>query len=80
MIKTHIRKITAEELQHEANTYRLQCRQTFSTSSGRSVLNHLKKIYCDGNLYGQDDRSTAYLIGQRDLILELSSLLDERET
>ncbi len=61
----------ADELLRQADNYKLLCHRAFSSNAGRSVLNYLKQVYCDGNLYGADERATAYMLGQRDLILEI---------
>ncbi len=65
-----------EEIVRLSDLYKSQCRTVFSTTSGKMVIDQLKKVYCDGNLYAEDDRATAYLIGQRDLVLELASHVD----
>ncbi len=72
-------KPTPEELIERAHKYRTLCRTVFSTAQGRELLQHLIDVYCKGALYHENERTTAYLIGQRDTILEMASNVEYGE-
>ncbi len=62
----------AEEVVKNANRVKKLTQSVFNTSQGQELMKDLKKIYCDGRLYCNNDRDTVYFIAQRDLIIELS--------
>ena len=62
---------SAEDFIDKEKRFKLLCNTVFASGSGKDLLAHLKRIYCDGKLYQNGDRETVYCIAQRDLILEL---------
>ena len=64
---------TAEALIDGADRISTLCRNVFSTTEGRELIQELRKVYAEGKLYCDNDRDTVYYIAQRDLILELES-------
>ncbi len=54
------------------------CRNIFGSGQGAELLKLLKVTYCDGALYQDTDRATAYCIGQRDLVLEIADRIKHR--
>ncbi len=61
-----------DEIIKNANRIKQLTRSVFSTAQGQELMKELKKIYCDGKLYCNNDRDTVYFVAQRDLIIELS--------
>ena len=62
---------SAEDFIDKEKRFKILCNTVFASGSGKDLLAHLKRIYCDGKLYQNNDRETVYCIAQRDLILEL---------
>lgn len=57
---------------HLTDRYNNLRRTVFSTPKGQEFLELMVEIYVDCPLYDEDARREAYLIGQRDLAMELS--------
>ncbi len=68
---------TVEQLKDENIKFVSDCKQVFGSGIGKELLEKLKRVYCEGQLYDDSERTTAYLIGQRDLILELIHNVEE---
>ena len=64
---------SAEQFLETEKQFRVLCTTVFASGSGKDMLKHLKRIYCDGKLYQNNDRETVYCIAQRDLIMELEN-------
>ncbi len=56
-----------------ASRYRKLISATFSTGSGKELLEEWKDIFVYGNLYDSDPQKMSYMVAQRDFVLELDS-------
>ncbi len=72
-------KTTPEEMVKEHQRFKTLCRNVFSSAQGKELLSELRTVYCDGQLYDDNERTTAYLIGQRDVIMELTDNVENGE-
>ncbi len=63
---------SAEEILSRGDRYRTLCRNVFSSYEGKELIGMMKEIFVEGKLYCDNDRDTAYFLGQRDFVLELA--------
>ncbi len=70
-MRLKVDKPTIQDFIKEAQSFKTLCRNVLGSGQGKELLNKLRHIYVDGNLYDDSDRQTVYLIAQRDLIMEL---------
>ncbi len=63
---------SAEEVLARGDRYRLLCRNVFCSYEGKELIQMMKEIFVEGKLYCDNDRDTAYFLGQRDFVLELA--------
>lgn len=54
-------------------------KSVLGSGQGIDLMKTLNRIYVECNLYEEDARKTAYLIGQRDLIMQLQHIIRGKE-
>ena len=65
-------KPTAEEVIQRVEAHKQKIRDIFGSGAGKEVLDFWLQNVANAKLFYDDERTTAYAIGQRDFILELS--------
>ena len=65
-------------LEREKSRYR-EIRETFSTESGKKVLDDLKKRYVDSALFAPTDAERTVNIAKHDLVQDLVSIVEMGE-
>lgn len=68
-----------ENQQADAKALQLAIKRLFSTPDGELVISDLKRIYVDGTSLGQTPELTYYRLGQKELIMDLISVIDSEE-
>jgi hypothetical protein len=63
----------ANEVIKRSQEVKTLCRSVLGSGLGKDLLEHLTRIYVEGNLFQETDRDTVYCIAQRDLIMELTN-------
>ena len=72
-------KPTAEEIVQRIEAQKAKIRSIFSSGAGKEVLDNWKAGIVHAKLFHDDERTTAYVIGQRDFVLEIISIVEGEE-
>ncbi len=67
------------EMIREAARHQLLIQRIFGSGDGKELLEIWNKHYVLCDLYSESERATTYAIGQRDIILNISNELENRE-
>ena len=65
---------TAGSIVKEAQDFQNKVESVFNSGSGKEVLAYMERLYVTGKLFHTDERSTAFALGQREVVMDLIRL------
>ena len=68
-------KPTAEELIQRIEARKQKIRDLFGSGTGKEILDSWEQGIANAKLFHDDERTTAYAIGQRDFIVEIINIV-----
>lgn len=66
---------TANEIIAESQDFQKKVKFLFGTGTGKEVLEYLKHIHVDGQLFCDTQRETDFALGQRQVVMDLINIV-----